>query len=567
MKNANNYYSKDEPKSRRSTLTHEDIAASLEILKEYKKAKSALEDRIVEDEQWWKLRHWDVLRRKTSSDVEPASAWLFNSLINKHADIMDSFPEPVCLPRNADDSDTAKLISSVLPVIMEQNDFEKIYSDNSWYKLKHGISAYGVFWNNAKENGIGDIDIKRIDVLNIFWQPGITDIQDSANVFIVNLVDKEKILAAFPEAKKQLLKAQDKVIELGTYIYDDAVPTDDKFLVIDRYYKKIEGGRTVLHYCKMIGDVLLYASENDPLYAEKGWYDHGMYPIVFDVLFPEEGTPFGFGIIAITKQPQTYIDRIDKNLLENMDWATRIRYFGKKSMGINEADFLDPDKRIVEVEGDISEERLRQITVTPFSDVYLALKKQKIDELKETSSNRDFSQGSVMGGVTAASAIAALQEAGNKNSRDMISSSNRAFVKIITLIIELLRQFYTESRTFRIIGSNSDGYDFVSFDNSLLNIESPAMDMVNSCSDSSAMVYRRPVFDVDIKARKRNPYSRLSQNELAKELYSLGVFDAGNEEKALALLDIMDFDGIEKMREQIKSKMNSGRNLTAGIIL
>jgi hypothetical protein len=243
---------------------------------------------------------------------------------------------------------------------------------------------------------------------------------------------------------------------------------------------------------------------------------------------------------------------MDKNLIENMDWATRIRYFGKKTMGINENDFLDLDRRIVEVEGDISDERLRQITVTPFSDVYLTLKKQKIDELKETSANRDFSQGSVMGGVTAASAIAALQEAGNKNSRDMIASSNRAYVKIIILVIELLRQFYTENRTFRIVGGTSDGYDFVSFDNSLLNINT------SSSFISGKKLSRRPVFDIDIKARKRNPYSRLSQNELAKELYSLGVFDAGNEEKALALLDIMDFDAIEKTREQIRAKMIGG---------
>lgn len=551
---------KDKQTTQKNPVTYERILTGLDTLKDYKRAKLSLEERIIEDELWWRLRHWEVLRRKKSTLLtmpEPSSAWLFNSLINKHADIMDSFPEPVCLPRSADDKDTARIISSVLPVIIEQNDFEKTYSDNNWYKLKHGVCAYGVFWNSSKENGIGDVDIKRIDVLNIFWQPGISDIQDSSNLFIVNLIDKDKIFSAYPSLKKQLLKTNDKVIELGSYAYDDSINTDDKFLVIDWYYKKSINGVTRLHYCKLIGDILLYASENDPLYADRGWYDHGTYPVIFDVLYPEEATPFGFGIIAITKNPQTYIDKMDSNLLENMDWATRIRYFGKKSMGINENDFLDLDRRIVEVEGDISEERLRQITVAPFSDVYLALKKQKIDELKETSCNRDFSQGSVTGGVTAASAIAALQEAGNKNSRDMIASSNRAFVKIVTLIIELLRQFYTESRTFRIIGDGGDGYDFISFDNSLLNIYSESEG--DNLSTSAPSLYRRPIFDVDIKARKRNPYSRLSQNELAKELYSLGVFDQGNEEKALALLDIMDFDGIEKTREQIRSKLEKNR--------
>lgn len=521
-----------------------------EILKEYKTAKTALEQRIIEEEQWWKLRHWDVLRRKSNvaGNYEPTSAWLFNALINKHADAMDNFPEPVCLPREQKDNVDAHMLSSILPVILNHNEFEATYSDNMWYKLKHGVCAYGVFWNNARENGLGDIDIKKIDILNIFWQPGITDIQDSANLFIVNLVDKDDITAAYPSIKKELLTTHDKVIELGDYIYDDSVNTENKLLVVDWYYKKHRNGKTVLHFCKFVGDILLYASENQPDMVN-GWYEHGMYPVVFDVMYPVEGTPFGFGVISVTKEPQTYIDRMDRNIIENMDWATRVRYFGKKSMGINEKEFLDLDKQIVEVEGDISEERLRPIAVNTLPDVYLTVKQQKIEELKETSANRDFSQGSVTGGVTAASAIASLQEAGNKTSRDMIASANRAFVKTVSLVIELIRQFYTERRCFRISGENNGGFDFINYSNTTLRERLIGED------DNGNPLYRRPVFDIDVKARKRNPFSRLSQNELAKELYAMGIFDEGNEKKALQLLDIMDFDGIEKVKDNLRENM------------
>ena len=66
-----------------------------------------LETRVVEDELWWELRHWEVMRRdraRTGKDTdvrpEPTSAWLFNSITNKHADAMDNFPEPVVLPES-----------------------------------------------------------------------------------------------------------------------------------------------------------------------------------------------------------------------------------------------------------------------------------------------------------------------------------------------------------------------------------------------------------------------------------------------------------------------------------
>ena len=57
---------------------------------------------------------------------------------------------------------------------------------------------------------------------------------------------------------------------------------------------------------------------------------------------------------------------------------------------------------------------MKPIEVFPLNGTYYQVYQGKIEELKETSGNRDFSQGSTASGVTAASAIAALQEAGSK---------------------------------------------------------------------------------------------------------------------------------------------------------
>ena len=166
------------------------IEKAAETLRNYKDGKKSLEKRIVEEEKWWKLRHWDVINDGKRTDrPEPASAWLFNSIAAKHADMMDNYPEPNVLPREQGDEQSAKTISSVLPVVFERNNYEETYSDASWYKIKHGIVAKGVFWNTELEDGLGDIDTQFIDILNVFWQPGITDIQASRNLFIVSLKD------------------------------------------------------------------------------------------------------------------------------------------------------------------------------------------------------------------------------------------------------------------------------------------------------------------------------------------------------------------------------------------
>ena len=414
------------------------IQKAAETLKKYKDGKRKFEDRIVEEEQWWKLRHWDVIRDGKEQDrAEPISAWLFNSISAKHADMMDNYPEPNVLPREKGDEESAKMLSSILPVVYERNNYEETYSDAAWYKLKHGVVAKGVFWNNELEDGIGDIDTQFIDMLNIFWEAGITNIQASRDLFIVSLKDNDLLEQEYPQLKG---KTGGKIVDVKEYVYDDTVDVTNKSVVVDWYYKKrTETGKTVLHFCKFVGSEVLFASENEPERYPDGFYNHGLYPVVFDVLFPEEGTPIGFGYVAIMKSPQMYIDKLQQGILEKA--VARPRWWAKKNLGINLDEYKDKSNDIVFVEGDIDDERLRQMDLPQVDASSTNILQMKIDELKETSSNRDVSQGSTSGGVTSGAAISALQEAGNKQSRDMISASYRAYTRECYLAIELMRHF------------------------------------------------------------------------------------------------------------------------------
>lgn len=151
------------------------------------------------------MRHWEYMRKKYNEknpdNPEPASAWLFNSIINKHADAMDNYPQPNILPREESDKEVAEQLSAIMPVILEQNDYEQIYSDAWWYKLKTGTAVYGVFWNAGKENGLGDVEISNCDILNLFWEPGIRNIQDSRYVFYVSLVDNEVLEEQYSQTR------------------------------------------------------------------------------------------------------------------------------------------------------------------------------------------------------------------------------------------------------------------------------------------------------------------------------------------------------------------------------
>lgn len=574
-------------KADQKMITEEDVHRAEGILEKYRQGKKNLERQIVENEQWWKLQHWELIKAKDDGSPKPTSAWLFNVIHNKHSDMMDNIPEPVVLPRERSDEENAKALSEVLPVVFKYNGFEKSYSENCWEKLKHGTGVYGVFWDSQKDGGLGDVVLPVIDLLKIYWEPGITDIQKSRNLFIVELVDSDLLDGQYPEHKG---KFKGDAIDVAHYKYDEDIDTSDKTVVVDWYYKvSAPGGRTALHYVKFAGGKVLYASQNDPAYRDRGYYDHGLYPVVFDVLFPEKGMPTGFGFVSICKNPQMYVDKLWANILETSLMNTKRRFFADKSLNINKAQLLDNNEPIVETEGPMTDEMLREFATRDIPSVYPNMLQMRVDEMKDTSGNRDVNSGGTGGGVTAASAIAALQEAGNKGSRDLISASYRSFIEVSSLCIELMRQFYTEARSFRITnkpmmrdqpmgmpgmpggaptgqpmvgmpgqgmapggmpqgqpGATAPGYQFVDFDG-----RSIAEKEIGRGQDGEPL-FRKPIFDLEIKAQKKSPWSVMSQNELAKELFSMGAFNPERAQEIQGVLMMMEFEGKEQVEDYVK---------------
>ena len=513
-------------------IGREQVQAANQTLQKYKEGKANLERKIVENEQWYKLRHWECMRDK-KQDVQPTSAWLFNCIANKHADAMDNFPAPNILPREEGDKGEAEMLTSIVPVILDQCEFEQTYSDVWNYKLKTGTGVYFVYWDKSKLNGLGDIGIRKVDIINLFWESGIQDIQQSRNMFHVELQDNDLLRGMYPQLEGKLGKA---TMDIAKYVYDDNVDTTNKSVVVDWYYKKRNSqGKVVLHYCKYVNDVVLFATENEPNFAETGWYDHGMYPFIFDTLYPVEGTPCGFGYIDIGKDAQAYIDRGNQAVMKNMLANAKPRYFIRNDGAVNADEFANTDNELVHVDGNLGQDSILPIQPNTLNNIYVEVLNNKIDELKETTGNRDISTGGTTSGVTAASAIAAMQEAGSKLSRDNNKSSYRAFRKLCLMVIELIRQFYDLPRCFRIMGENGAAR-FVQYSNANITPQQQGMEM------GVDMGYRLPLFDIEVTAQKQSPYSKMSQNEMALQFFSAGFFNPQIADQALACMDMMDFD-------------------------
>ena len=546
----------------------DEVIKASDILKKYKAGKARLEQKIIANEEFWKLRQWRYIDDENAEkEFQPATAWLWSCIQSRYSDVMDSYPTCNIKPRQMDDKGEATKLSAIIPVVMEQNRYEDTYSDIAWYMLKHGGCVQGVFWDGNKHNGLGDISIKKIDFINLFWEPGITDIQDSTHLFHTELVNNDLLEQRYPQCAGKL---GGNGITLAKYLYDDHVDTSEKSVVIDWYYHTEYNGKRALQFVKYVNDIVLYATENDtevPVrremdmetgieleiptgqsVAERGLYDHAKYPFVVQALYPVEGSICGYGLTDIGRDTQVQIDEMNKAIMDNGKAGATPRYFSRGDGSVNEEEFGDYSKKIIHVAGNVDDVNLRPVDNCPLPQVYVELYHSKVDELKYVTSNQDSNNGVAPSGVTAASAIAALQETAGKNARSSNKTIHRAYRDVVYFVVELIRQFYDIPRTFRIAPDITGQEQYVEYSNAGIK-EQPMQTM------GVATGFRLPEFDIDVTAEKANPYKKMEMNELAINFYNLGFFNPQMADQALACLQMMDFSHKDEIVQRIQTNV------------
>lgn len=518
----------------------------------YRQQLSGLRERIKQNDLWYVGEQTEFDKKKDKSmEGAPASrtGHLFNAIQYKHADFMDNYPHINILPREESDEEEAGKLSGIMPFILENCGFKKTYSKNCYEKLKSGTAVYGVFYK--QEGQSGEVDIEEIDLLRLAFQPGITDIQDSKYVFYDYFMDIDEFYDLYGE--------QEGLQTQATYDEERTGPERDFLnevvVVTDCYYKVYKNGERLLHFVKFSGSAVLEFTEGKEEYKE-GFYRHGKYPFVFDVLHPVPGKLCGQGVIDIAKNPQAYIDKLDEIINKNALLNSMPRHFVNENVGMNEGEFLDVSNPLVHLAGSVSEENVKEIKTGSLPSFISSHRASKIEELKEIVGNRDFSQGGTSGGVTAASAITALQNSGDKLSRDMINASYYAFSEIIWLVIELVREFYDEERTFRVLGDDAR-YEYVTYSNQGLRdrTDMGLLEGLITPEEAEGMglsvSYEKPQFDITLTVEKNNPYQRSQHNELILALFNMGLFVPQNLSLGRFVISNLNFDGKDKLLAQM----------------
>lgn len=503
----------------------------------YKGEMSAFRDKVRENDKWYKCNYGTLIKPGTN-ELGPATAFITNAIFNRYADFIDNYPVPNILERMPDYSQAAAKLRDIIPVILNITEFKSIYKRNCYNKMKNGAGIYGVFYNEETEN----IEITAVDIMDFFCDIRVQDIQESQFIFVRNAVDNEFLREKYPHWADLFSGGCTVEGREGNY----SLP--DRTEVVDCYYKKTDG---TLHMMKLVNEsIVIDATEDIPGY-EGGLYAHGKYPFVIDNMYPDDDNIMGFSLIDITRNPQMYIDKLDAAILKNAMLSSHPRWLIKDNGGINRHELADMKNEVISSSADVDEKNIRMLQVNSLPAFVREHRTKKIEELKEISGNRDWNSGGTMGGVTAASAIEALQNTGQKLSRANIDDTYESYKRIIYMVIELIREFFNKKSVYRVT-DESGHKSFIEFSNE---------EMYGAENDVfGEKKHRRAEFDVSVVPQKENPFSSEANNQTINQLWQLGYFQPQNMELSIMALRCMSFDSRDKLVEMMQEYLDTHKS-------
>lgn len=473
-------------------------------------------------------------RRKDKRTIQLQT--LKSTFNNCVADQMDNMPEALMLPETKELEAVAEDLTDIVRFVMARNNYESIHRRRVEDCFCTGTAVTQVAWDRDMDGGKGNVAIFRWPVENFLWDPASENIQDARALFKVSWYPKSWYEQHYPDKAKDIGSDEGVYSNLGIPdSQDQSRPADeDKTMLVEYWYRlyNADKRRYTINVAYLAGGILLE--------DHKDVYNHGMYPFVLDVYTPIEGLPVGDGLIQECVPMMRYVNRYADYIDMNLRMSSKGRLLVDRNAGIDKDALLDWESDVVE--GDrIDPSALQWMQTQPFTGAVTQQMLQLQTDIKQDSGQNQFTRGETAGGVTAASAISALQEAGGKITRLRTNVLNQGFRGIVEQVMWLISQFYDKNRVMYVTGDR-EGVN---------ERREVRADPKRLFGRNGQGVMPPPPYTVQVQVQRRNPLRQQAQNELFMQAYSMSA-QAGQYFPLSVLFELLHVDGKERILPVLK---------------
>ncbi len=500
------------------------------LFREFRSAYIAEWERLERCERMYRGDHWHDVAQLDPNEPRPVTPIIQSTVENVKAELMDRLPEAVILPESPADAEVAHVIEAIVKQNHDADGYAKEYRKLVHDLLVGGYCVQEVGYDNSLNGGLGGAFLRHVDARSILFDPLSTDAQEGRAVFKLSLRTREYIGSHFPKASPFLTAdafGKPDAVEDGILHAD----RQDAMLFLEYWWREYDAENECyrVHMAQIAGNqVLADSREAKP----DGLFEHGLYPFVLTTMFTRKGSCLGLGLVDMFETQQKYADKLDQIVLKNALMASHNKLLVTEASGFDTDDLRDWSKEVH------SGESLNGVTwfSTPPLPAYIIDYIGNIREsIKQESGANDFSRGMVTGGVTAASAIAAMQEMSNKRARMIARMLHESFRDAVRLEIEVEREFNFFTRRVNVTVNGE----------------------MKECTFESAMLVRRsakgnvllPIeFYISVKAQQETKYSAMGQNELALKMLQSGMVSPAQ------AVELMVFEGKDQLLKQMKEQ-------------
>lgn len=513
------------------------------LFTEYMEAYRLEWARIDDNERMYHGNHWEgmadpVKRRGDKHAPKPTTPIITSTIENLKADLSDEFPEAVIVPDNPNDTVLAKILTVVLNQELDASGWEGEYDKIIQDVLNCGWCPIEVGYDPFSNSGVGGAYVRYVVNKNWMCDPTTANLQDGRAVFKMERKPLDWFVQRYPD-HAPYMKGDDNLVD---FHHDDfeapTSPTRDNYVrLIEAWFRVYdrEAKKYRVHFVKVAGGVVL---ENSAIEKPEGYYEHGLYPFVICRLFHEKGSALGFGITDLFKDANRFSDKLDQILLLNAYRASRPRLLVQKGLvDLDEA--LDYANEVIEVDGAPAAVATWQPTqpLPSYIMQYIQLIRSTI---KEESGSNDQSRGGTPSGVTAASAISALQDMATKRSRMEARVVHYAFKECVRMVLSVLREFDVVPRQVAV---TIDGVQ------NLFPFDRRSLKKLMNASDGLPIEHY-----VSVKTARQTKYSRMSHNELWLQMLQT----LGGQVDPVIMFEGLEYDEKEQLLDNIRRAQSGG---------
>lgn len=503
----------------------------------YREEWQRLDDNVtIYEGTYWGENDAEVVR----GDRKPrmATPMITSCIENIKADLMDEMPEAVILPDAAGDAPmvTAKVLTKVVEQELDACDWEGEYVKGVQDFLQDGWCVFEAGHDPMENNGLGGAFIHYVMNKNFMCDPQTPNLQDGRACFVLDIKPWDWFKQHYPDIFPYMT-GDESFIETDR-IGSTTEPERAKSLrLIEMWVKEFDPKKksAAVHFVRVAGHQVI---EDSKLTYPNGYYEHGLFPFRICTLYPQKGSALGLGICDLFKDTQRYADKLNAILLENALRARTPRLFIQEGL-VDIEDVRDFSREAIEVQGNL-DAAVKWMDTQPLPSYLLNFVQMMQQSIKNEAGSNDQSRGQTAGGVTAASAITALQDMSTKRSRMEARELQRGFKECVRMMIEIMREKDIVPREV-VITVNGEP-QVLPFDS-------------RSLYRGNGEGRRVPIEAlISIKTSRQTRFSRMAHNELVLQFVNMFQQTAD----PLIMMEALEMDDKEQILDQIRKAQHGG---------